>query len=96
MATTFTIKNIRKENDEIIVFYEFSNGEIQSFKFTSKDTVLKIISRGEKRSQNIDERDSELERLRNRVQEELIDIPLTRERIKELKQLLEVEEAKLI
>lgn len=95
MATTYKITNTRIEKDILIVFIEFSNGEINSNKFPVSSTIVDILNWAEKNAKIIDDRQVELEILQNQIKEEMIDIPMTEQRISELKEQLLIEENKL-
>lgn len=60
---TYTTLNTRIEGDEIIVFFEFSNGDINSVKFPLTTTVLEIQQWAIDRAKWFEEREVEIQKL---------------------------------
>lgn len=65
----FQITNTRIENGKLIVFYRFSNGEINSQTFDEKATVIQIMKWGKDRAKWFDDRDLEIKRLEDEARE---------------------------
>ena len=59
----YEIKNTRIENNELIVFYEFGNKEVNTNKFKKTAKVSDIIDWAEKRGKWFDDRDNEIKKL---------------------------------
>jgi hypothetical protein len=74
--TNFQIKNTRIEDGKLIVFYEFSNGEINTNRFEPTSNIMDIMKWGEDRAKWFDERDIELKELEEQVQAEIISEPV--------------------
>lgn len=69
MTTTFNIKNTRTENAQILVFYEFSNGEVNTAYFEPTAQISDILAWGTDRASWFDLRQIELEQLALQAQE---------------------------
>ena len=72
--TTFNITNIAPNLKEMtmVVFYQFSNGETHPIKFPATTSTIEILTWGQDKCVWFDERDAEMER----VKEELINNPI--------------------
>lgn len=69
---TFNISTITPEDDKIVVFYDFSNGETNSNKFDKYITFTKIMKWGNDRIKFFEERELELEKIAQQLEEEII------------------------
>lgn len=71
MATTFKITNIvpNLEEQEMIVFYEFSNGEVFSNKVSTDTSMTDITAWGQEKCVWFDEREEQMELLRQQLLE---------------------------
>lgn len=70
MKTTFKTLNTRMETDGVTVFFEFSNGEINSQKFSVDSTLMDIIGWANERASFFDEREVKLAELQEQIMEE--------------------------
>jgi hypothetical protein len=70
---TFHIANTRVENNQIVVFYEFANGEVNSNTFPLTANFVEIMAWGTARAEFFVQREVELEVLRNQLVEEVVD-----------------------
>lgn len=68
----FSISTITPENEEINVFYDFSNGETNSHKFLKNATFLDIMKWGNKRVIFFEDREVELQRIAEQLKEDII------------------------
>lgn len=71
MATTYDIKNISPNIQEmtLVVFYEFSNGNLFSNKVPADTPVTEILKWGQDKCTWFDEREIELEELQKQLLE---------------------------
>jgi len=64
---TYETKNTRIEGDEIIVFFEFSNGEVNSHRFPITTTVLDIQNWANEKAQWFNDRGEQIKALQEQI-----------------------------
>lgn len=72
MTITYDTKAIRREGNEIIVFIEFSNGEVYTNRFPVTATVIDIANWADSQVALFEQREREAEENIKRLEEELI------------------------
>ena len=64
---TYKTLNTRVDGDEIIVFFEFSNGEIHTNRFPLTTTILDIQKWATDRAKWLDAREEEIKNLQEQI-----------------------------
>jgi len=71
---TYETLNTRLEGNEILVFFKFSNGEVNSHKFPLTSTIIEIQKWAVDRAKWFDERKLQIEEMRNQLVEPIEEI----------------------
>jgi hypothetical protein len=71
---TFEIKNTRTENEQLLVFYAFSNGETNSAYFAPTAQVADIMAWGDERAAWFDSQESATEEARIALEQALAEL----------------------
>jgi hypothetical protein len=70
---TFTVTNTRVEGSNILIFYEFNNGEINSHTFPLTANFVDIMAWGTERAAWFEQRELDIIALQNQLVEEVVD-----------------------
>jgi hypothetical protein len=71
---TFEIKNTRTENEQLLVFYAFSNGEINSAYFAPTAQVADIMAWGAERAAWFEQREAQIAELQAQLAEASVEV----------------------